>query len=79
MRGLSLALLPLALLLSISEASKNYVVTVGKGSQLKFDPETVTAAAGDTITYQFFAKVTDAGQCRVDHGSVNSCDDRTMR
>jgi len=59
MRGSSLAILPLSLLLSISEASKNYVVTVGKGSQLKFDPETLTAAVGDTITYQFFAKVGD--------------------
>jgi plastocyanin len=62
MRGLSLSLLPLALLVSISEASKNYIVTVGKGSQLKFDPETLTAAAGDTITYQFFAKVSTT-QC----------------
>lgn len=56
MRGSSLAFLPLSLLLSISEASKNYVVTVGKDSQLKFNPETLTAAVGDTITYQFFAK-----------------------
>ena len=59
MRGLSLALLPLSLLLCISDASKNYVVTVGKDSQLKFNPETLTAAVGDTVTYQFFAKVSE--------------------
>jgi plastocyanin len=57
MRGSALAFLPLSLLLSISEASQNYVVTVGKDSQLKFNPETLNAAVGDTITYQFFAKV----------------------
>lgn len=57
MRGSPLSLLPLALLLSITEASKNFVVTVGKDSQLKFVPDSLTAAVGDTITYQFFAKV----------------------
>ncbi|KAB5555028.1 hypothetical protein GE09DRAFT_1033114 [Coniochaeta sp. 2T2.1] len=57
MRGFSLALWPLSLLVSISEASKSYNVTVGKGGQLKFDPETLTASVGDTITYQFFARV----------------------
>ncbi|KAI0890305.1 uncharacterized protein GGS22DRAFT_11679 [Annulohypoxylon maeteangense] len=34
----------------------HYDVTVGKGGQLKFDPETLTAQAGDTVTYKFFAK-----------------------
>ena len=35
----------------------NYEVTVGKGSELKFVPETVVANIGDTVTYKFFAKV----------------------
>ncbi|KAH8900247.1 hypothetical protein GQ53DRAFT_741189 [Thozetella sp. PMI_491] len=50
-----LSLLPLALLASLAEAA-NHVVTVGKGGQLAFDPPNLTAAAGDTVTYQFFAK-----------------------
>ncbi len=32
-------------------------MTVGKGGQLVFDPATLDAAVGDTVTYQFFAKV----------------------
>jgi hypothetical protein len=33
---------------------------VGKGGQLKFDPETIDGAAvGDVINYSFFAKVRD--------------------
>ncbi|KAK3935940.1 hypothetical protein QBC46DRAFT_396249 [Diplogelasinospora grovesii] len=55
MRYSSLLLLPLPLLASIAEAT-NYVVTVGKDSQLKFVPETLNAVVGDTVTYQFFAK-----------------------
>ncbi|KAI2618791.1 hypothetical protein GGR54DRAFT_142926 [Hypoxylon sp. NC1633] len=31
-------------------------VTVGKGGQLKFDPENFMAQPGDTVTYKFFAK-----------------------
>ncbi|KAI1100120.1 hypothetical protein F4804DRAFT_348812 [Jackrogersella minutella] len=34
----------------------HYDVTVGKGGQLKFDPETLAAQPGDTVTYRFFAK-----------------------
>ncbi|KAL7628964.1 hypothetical protein AAE478_000482 [Parahypoxylon ruwenzoriense] len=34
----------------------HYDVTVGKGGQLKFDPETLAAQMGDTVTYRFFAK-----------------------
>ena len=56
MLGTSLSFLPLALLVSIVEAT-NYDVTVGKGSQLKFDPENVNAQPGDTVTYHYFAKV----------------------
>ncbi|KAK4159815.1 hypothetical protein QBC43DRAFT_326382 [Cladorrhinum sp. PSN259] len=39
---------------SVAQAA-NYDVTVGKGG-LKFDPPTLNAAAGDTITYYFYAK-----------------------
>lgn len=39
-------LLPLAL-------AKSTSITVGKGG-LKFDPETVTAAAGDTLEFTFY-------------------------
>lgn len=38
-------------------------VNVGKGGQLKFDPETLTAQPGDTITYKFFSKVGAASTC----------------
>lgn len=36
----------------------HFEVTVGKSNQLKFDPETLIANRGDTITYNFFSKVT---------------------
>jgi len=39
-------------------AAKEWSVTVGKGGNLKFDPETIDGAAkGDIINYSFFAKV----------------------
>lgn len=47
----------LAALAALANAA-HYDVTVGKGGQLKFDPETLTAQPGDTVTYKFFAKVT---------------------
>lgn len=56
MKSSSWSLLPITLLSAIAEAA-HHVVTVGKGNQLKFDPENVPAAVGDTIEYQFFAKV----------------------
>jgi plastocyanin len=34
----------------------NHMVTVGKDGQLRYDPEFITAAVGDTVTYQFFPK-----------------------
>ncbi|KAI0013064.1 hypothetical protein F4779DRAFT_613935 [Xylariaceae sp. FL0662B] len=34
----------------------HFDVTVGKGGQLKFDPETLNTQVGDTVTYSFFAK-----------------------
>lgn len=56
MRGSSRLLLPAALLASVASAT-NHIVTVGKDSKLKFDPETLPADIGDTITYHFYAKV----------------------
>ncbi|KAK3389806.1 hypothetical protein B0H63DRAFT_507302 [Podospora didyma] len=55
MRFSKASLLPLSLLASLV-AGVDHVVTVGKGGQLKFDPESITAAAGDTVTYNFFAR-----------------------
>ncbi|KAK1755488.1 Cupredoxin, partial [Echria macrotheca] len=49
------AILPLSLLASAASAA-HFDVTVGKGGQLKFNPETIDAHKGDTITYNFFAK-----------------------
>ena len=38
-------------------SATHYEVTVGKGGQLKFEPEQLTAIVGDTVTYKFFARV----------------------
>lgn len=54
----SLLLLPL-LVSAVNSAS--LVVLVGMNSQLKFNPEVLEAAVGDTITYLFFAKVRRSG------------------
>jgi hypothetical protein len=35
----------------------NFQVQVGENSTLKFDPETIIAQAGDTVTYNFHPKV----------------------
>ena len=40
-----------------AKAEVHHVVTVGKGGDLKFEPEVIRAKAGDTIEYIFFAKV----------------------
>ncbi|KAK4228576.1 hypothetical protein QBC38DRAFT_535712 [Podospora fimiseda] len=45
----------LALATASAVQAAHHTVTVGKGG-LRFDPPTLTAAAGDTITYQFFAR-----------------------
>ncbi|KAI1779699.1 hypothetical protein F4818DRAFT_453693 [Hypoxylon cercidicola] len=45
----------LAALIGLANAA-HFDVTVGKGGQLKFEPETLAAQPGDTVTYQFFAK-----------------------
>ncbi|KAI6090081.1 Cupredoxin [Hypoxylon rubiginosum] len=47
--------LGLAALTGLVNAAHHHV-TVGKGGQLKFEPETLTTQPGDTVTYQFFAK-----------------------
>ncbi|KAF6827565.1 extracellular serine-rich protein [Colletotrichum plurivorum] len=55
MRSLiSLASAAAALLSAVQAA--HFEVTVGKNNQLKFDPETLVANRGDTITYTFFSK-----------------------
>ncbi|UNI19259.1 hypothetical protein JDV02_005455 [Purpureocillium takamizusanense] len=46
----------LTLLLAGLGDAASWDVTVGKGGKLKFDPETVAARTGDTITYHFFSK-----------------------
>jgi plastocyanin len=35
----------------------NFVVQVGQNGTLTFNPETIVAAAGDTVTYNFHPKV----------------------
>lgn len=41
---------------SLAQAA-NHVVTLGQDGQLVFTPNTVTAAVGDTIAFQFLAGV----------------------
>jgi plastocyanin len=55
MARFSFSLLPISLLAYLASAT-NFDVTVGKGGQLTFVPETLNALAGDTVTYHFFAK-----------------------
>ncbi|KAK4188093.1 hypothetical protein QBC35DRAFT_473840 [Podospora australis] len=47
--SLSLAGLPVA-------QAINHLVSVGKGGELKFQPENLVAKQGDTVTYEFYAK-----------------------
>lgn len=51
----SLASIALAGLVSIVSA-ENFQVTVGNGSQLAFEPTTVNASVGDTISFVFYPK-----------------------
>src|ERR1700761_7800607 len=37
-------------------ASKNWDVSVGKSDQFRFDPQTISAAIGDTVTYHYYSK-----------------------
>ena len=48
-----------------SVQAAHYEVSVGKGGQLKFDPETLKAEVGDTIQYLFYAKVCAVGYYHV--------------
>ncbi|KAI1156707.1 hypothetical protein F4825DRAFT_214820 [Nemania diffusa] len=52
---LSSLALGLAFFTSLSTAA-NIEVTVGKDSKLEFNPSSITAQIGDTITYKFFSK-----------------------
>jgi plastocyanin len=47
-----------ALILGASMAyAENHIVTLGQGGQLVFTPNSITAAIGDTVTFQFLAGV----------------------
>lgn len=52
-------LLPLPLLASLAQGA-HHVVKVGENEKLEFVPETLKAAVGDTVEYQFFSKVSTA-------------------
>ncbi|KAK0721625.1 hypothetical protein B0T26DRAFT_673425 [Lasiosphaeria miniovina] len=52
----SLLSLPLLAAAVAAYAGVNHQVTVGKDAKLVFDPPTLSAAPGDTVTYSFFAK-----------------------
>ena len=55
------------------------MVTVGKGGQLKFDPETLYASPGDTVEYQFFARVSTFGSQYTVMSNTNKVHDRTTQ
>ncbi|KAI1163702.1 hypothetical protein F5B18DRAFT_651455 [Nemania serpens] len=75
-RSSSLAL-GLAFYTSLATAA-NIEVTVGKDSKLQFDPPSIKAEIGDTITYKFFAKnhavaqSTFADPCHLEAGGIFS-------
>ena len=46
-------------------AAAHFDVNVGAGGQLKFEPEEISAAQGDTITYHFFSKVSNRKSCAI--------------
>ncbi|KXJ95269.1 hypothetical protein Micbo1qcDRAFT_216972 [Microdochium bolleyi] len=48
-------------------SAAHFEVTVGKGGQLKFVPEEVTAKIGDTVTYKFFARNHAVAQSSFEH------------
>jgi plastocyanin len=44
-----------------------YTVTVGANGELAFNPDTITAAAGDTVAFQFLGGVKYLiGKCLID-------------
>ncbi len=73
-----LAALPPLLALA---SAVHFDVNVGKGGQLKFDPDSLTAAVGDSVTYHFFSKV--SGRPRGERESsalwLTCCASRTTR
>jgi len=52
----SLASAVLAIAAATSASAANFPVTVGAGSILSYNPNTVTAAVGDTVTFTFAPK-----------------------
>ncbi len=58
--------------LAASVQAAHYEVTVGKGGQLKFEPESLKAEVGDTIRYSFYAKVCTE-LCYLIHGLGLTC------
>lgn len=58
-------LLPLPLLASIARGA-HHVVKVGENEKLEFVPESLKAAVGDTVEYQFFSKNHSVVQSRFD-------------
>ena len=63
----SLFCVVLALAVSVSSVAgftapdpQNFVVEVGQNGTLTFNPETIIAAAGDTVTYNFHPKVSSS-------------------
>jgi plastocyanin len=51
------ALLAIGSLTSLASATVMHVVTVGKDGKLAFCPESLTAASGDLVQFQFYPKV----------------------
>ncbi|KAH7318055.1 hypothetical protein B0I35DRAFT_478593 [Stachybotrys elegans] len=57
-----------AILLGLSGAlAEHFNVNVGKGGELRFDPEHIQAAPGDTITYHFFSRNHAVAESNFDH------------
>jgi plastocyanin len=44
-------------LASVASATVMHVVSVGKDGKLAFCPESITAASGDIVQFQFYPKV----------------------
>jgi len=51
------ALVAISSLTSLASATVMHVVTVGKDGKLAFCPESITAASGDLVQFQFYPKV----------------------
>lgn len=60
----SSTLLALAIAVS-SAAGAHFTVEVGANATLTFNPRTITAAAGDTVTYNFHPKVRNNSICLI--------------